>query len=118
MSASASTVDEQLRRHDQPGAQPDERRPGGVVELRFRLRLHGDAGARGQPVRRWRARRVRSPGAELPPAAAPGGDELMLMASSRPSSTTLEAVGLEVALDADAGIVKAIDGLNLAITRG
>ncbi len=40
------------------------------------------------------------------------------MASPRPPSTTLEAVGLEVALDADAGIVKAIDGLNLAITRG
>jgi len=36
----------------------------------------------------------------------------------RPSSTTLEIAGLEVALDADAGIVKAIDGLNLAITRG
>ena len=32
--------------------------------------------------------------------------------------TTLEITGLEVALDADAGIVKAIDGLNLAITRG
>jgi peptide/nickel transport system ATP-binding protein len=42
----------------------------------------------------------------------------MLMASPRPATTTLEAVGLEVALDADAGIVKAIDGLNLAITRG
>ena len=36
----------------------------------------------------------------------------------RRSSTTLEIAGLEVALDADAGIVKAIDGLNLAITRG
>ncbi|MDQ2928775.1 MAG: ABC transporter ATP-binding protein, partial [Pseudomonadota bacterium] len=33
-------------------------------------------------------------------------------------STTLEISGLEVALDADAGIVKAIDGMNLAITRG
>jgi peptide/nickel transport system ATP-binding protein len=33
-------------------------------------------------------------------------------------STTLEVAGLEVALDADAGIVKAIDGLTLAITRG
>ena len=42
----------------------------------------------------------------------------MLMASPRPPSTTLETVGLEVALDADAGIVKAIDGLQLAITRG
>ncbi len=31
---------------------------------------------------------------------------------------TLEIAGLEVALDADAGIVKAIDGMNLAITRG
>jgi len=40
------------------------------------------------------------------------------MATLRQSSTTLEATGLEVALDADAGIVKAIDGLNLAITRG
>ena len=40
------------------------------------------------------------------------------MATPRPSSTTLETTGLEVALDADAGIVKAIDGLNLAITRG
>ncbi len=34
------------------------------------------------------------------------------------SSTTLEITGLEVALDADAGLVKAIDGLTLAITRG
>ena len=40
------------------------------------------------------------------------------MATPRSASTTLEAAGLEVALDADAGIVKAIDGLNLAITRG
>jgi len=40
------------------------------------------------------------------------------MASLRLSSTTLEIAGLEVALDADAGIVKAIDGLHLAITRG
>jgi peptide/nickel transport system ATP-binding protein len=32
--------------------------------------------------------------------------------------TTLEITGLEVALDADAGLVKAIDGLTLAITRG
>ena len=31
---------------------------------------------------------------------------------------TLEITGLEVALDADAGLVKAIDGLTLAITRG
>jgi peptide/nickel transport system ATP-binding protein len=34
------------------------------------------------------------------------------------ASATLEITGLEVALDADAGIVKAIDGMNLAITRG
>jgi peptide/nickel transport system ATP-binding protein len=40
------------------------------------------------------------------------------MATLRRSSTTLEITGLEVALDADAGIVKAIDGLTLAITRG
>ncbi|MCE9657828.1 MAG: dipeptide ABC transporter ATP-binding protein [Burkholderiales bacterium] len=40
------------------------------------------------------------------------------MAAPRSSSTTLEITGLEVALDADAGIVKAIDGLTLAITRG
>ena len=40
------------------------------------------------------------------------------MATLRQTSTTLETAGLEVALDADAGIVKAIDGLNLAITRG
>ncbi len=40
------------------------------------------------------------------------------MTTPRQSSTTLETAGLEVALDADAGIVKAIDGLNLAITRG
>ena len=40
------------------------------------------------------------------------------MATVRQSSTTLEITGLEVALDADAGIVKAIDGLTLAITRG
>jgi peptide/nickel transport system ATP-binding protein len=33
-------------------------------------------------------------------------------------STTLEITGLEVSLDADAGVVKAIDGMNLAITRG
>ena len=32
--------------------------------------------------------------------------------------TTLEVSDLEVALDADAGLVKAIDGLALAITRG
>jgi peptide/nickel transport system ATP-binding protein len=32
--------------------------------------------------------------------------------------TTLEITGLEVALDADAGLVKAIDGLTLSITRG
>jgi len=40
------------------------------------------------------------------------------MATPRPASTTLEATGLEVALHADAGIAKAIDGLNLAISRG
>ena len=34
------------------------------------------------------------------------------------AGTTLEVTGLEVGLDADAGIVKAIDGLSLAITRG
>jgi peptide/nickel transport system ATP-binding protein len=34
------------------------------------------------------------------------------------SAATLEISDLEVALDADAGIVKAIDGLTLAITRG
>ncbi len=39
------------------------------------------------------------------------------MAPSR-GGATLEITDLEVALDADAGIVKAIDGLNLAITRG
>jgi peptide/nickel transport system ATP-binding protein len=39
------------------------------------------------------------------------------MAASR-GAATLEVTDLEVALDADAGIVKAIDGLNLAITRG
>ncbi|MEP7300638.1 MAG: ABC transporter ATP-binding protein [Caldimonas sp.] len=39
-------------------------------------------------------------------------------ASPARRSTTLEITGLEVALDADAGIVKAIDGLSLAITRG
>ena len=38
------------------------------------------------------------------------------MVSSR--GTTLEITGLEVALDADAGLVKAIDGLTLSITRG
>ena len=32
--------------------------------------------------------------------------------------TTLEITGLKVALDADAGLVKAIDGLTLSITRG
>ena len=37
------SVDEQLRRHDQPGPQGDEPRPGRVVELRRRVRLHGDA---------------------------------------------------------------------------
>ncbi len=40
------------------------------------------------------------------------------MTTLRRTSTTLEITGLEVALDADAGIVKAIDGLDLAITRG
>jgi peptide/nickel transport system ATP-binding protein len=39
------------------------------------------------------------------------------MAAAR-RGATLEISGLEVALDADAGIVKAIDGMNLAITRG
>ncbi len=38
------------------------------------------------------------------------------MAGAR--STRLEIADLEVALDADAGLVKAIDGLTLAITRG
>jgi peptide/nickel transport system ATP-binding protein len=33
-------------------------------------------------------------------------------------NTTLAVAGLEVALDADAGLVKAIDGLALAVTRG
>ncbi|HEX2541858.1 MAG TPA: ABC transporter ATP-binding protein [Caldimonas sp.] len=33
-------------------------------------------------------------------------------------TTTLEADDLEVALDADAGIVKALDGLSLAVERG
>ena len=34
------------------------------------------------------------------------------------TTTKLEVEGLEVALDADAGLVRAIDGLALAITRG
>ena len=40
------------------------------------------------------------------------------MATPRRSSTMLEITDLEVALDADAGLVKAIDGLTLAIARG
>src|ERR1019366_9043135 len=108
-------VDEQLRRHDQPGAQRDEPRSGRLVELRLRLRLHGHAGARRQPLRRRRAGRVRPACPELSPAPSPGGDELMPAARR---GATLEIAGLEVALDADAGIVKAIDGMNLAIKRG
>src|SRR4028118_1897706 len=44
----------------QSGSQRDEPRPGRLVELRLGIRLHGDSGARGQPVRRWRARCLRS----------------------------------------------------------
>ena len=49
-----------------------------------------------------------------PVARAPGRPH----AGRGASSTTLEITGLEVALDADAGLVKAIDGLTLSITRG
>jgi peptide/nickel transport system ATP-binding protein len=40
------------------------------------------------------------------------------MRSPATSQTTLAAADLEVALDADSGIVKAVDGLSLAIERG
>ncbi|MGZ5715570.1 MAG: ABC transporter ATP-binding protein [Caldimonas sp.] len=55
------------------------------------------------------------------PAAKPAGASAGRgPAAERPGrrGTRLEIAGLEVALDADAGIVKAIDGLTLAITRG
>ncbi len=65
------SVDEQLRRHDQPGAQRDVARPDRLVELRRRVRLHGDAGAGGEPVRRRRAHRVRPALAGLPSAPVP-----------------------------------------------
>jgi ABC-type arginine transport system permease subunit len=59
-------------------------------------------------------RSIRAPAASG--RAAPRGDELM--ATPDPRRRPSRLAGLEVALDADAGIVKAIDGLNLAITRG
>ncbi len=52
-------VDEQLRRHDQPGAQRDEPRPGGLVALRGGVRLHG---------RRWCWRPTCSPTACATPS--------------------------------------------------
>ena len=50
---------------------------------------------------------------ELPAAAAPRGDELMATPATRRCSRSTTS---KVALDADAGIVKAIDGLSLAIS--
>ena len=47
-------VDEQLWRHDQPGAHRDEPRPAGVVVIRRGVQLHGCARARGQPFCRRR----------------------------------------------------------------
>ncbi len=43
------------RRHDQPGTHRDESRSAGLVVVRGCIRLHGHAGARGQPLRRRRA---------------------------------------------------------------
>ena len=71
------SVDEQLRRHDQPGAQRDEPRPRRVVVLRLGLRLHGGAGAGRQPVRRRRARCLRSACAGVPAAPGAGSGEIM-----------------------------------------
>ncbi|MGZ5187684.1 MAG: ATP-binding cassette domain-containing protein, partial [Caldimonas sp.] len=53
-------------------------------------------------------------------ATKPAGASAGRGPAERPGrrGTRLEIAGLEVALDADAGIVKAIDGLTLAITRG
>jgi len=64
------SVDEQLRRHDQPGPQRDEPRPAGVVVVRGRVRLHGHAGARRESVRRRCSRCLRPTGARVPSAVA------------------------------------------------
>src|SRR5205085_7548377 len=65
-----------------------------------------------EPVRRRRARRVR-PACPALPRPAPGGAR-----AQRVLIAMLQADDLHVALDADAGVVKAIDGLRLSISRG
>ena len=64
---------DELRRHDQSGPLGDVARPGGLVELRGGLRLHGDPGAGRESVRRRRARRLRSPFAQSAAACAVAG---------------------------------------------
>ncbi|MBL8330966.1 MAG: ABC transporter ATP-binding protein [Rubrivivax sp.] len=106
------SVDEQLRRHDQLRAQRDEPRPAGLVALCRGLRLHGGAGAGGQPVCRRRARCLRSAGPQLPAARAAAAQEPLTL------ETMLQIKDIQVELDAEAGLVRAIDGLRLTLQRG
>ena len=89
--------------------------PDRVVELRGRVRLHGDGGAGRQPVRRRRARRVRPARPRVPPAPGHHAPASRAEAGGR---EMLQTQDLKVALDAELGLVKAIDGLTLAIQRG
>src|SRR5579871_1063861 len=71
--------------------------------------------ARAPGARAWRARAAR------PPSRRPGRPEAPRRrppARPLPEAAVLETRDLKVALDADAGLVKALDGLTLAIDRG
>src|SRR6185369_11300521 len=117
-------------RNDQPRAHRDVARPARVVALRRGVRIHGDARAGRQPLRRRRARRLRPACQRLartripqPPgprcrARGRQGRRVMQRDLLPATASRLDIRDLHVALDAEAGIVRAIDGLSLSIQRG
>src|SRR5581483_2216935 len=95
--------DHQLWHHDQRRAPRDGPRPDRVVVARGGFLLHVRAGPRREPLRRRRARRLRSPGAHGHGAGM---------------TAVLEVQGLRTVLDTSGGVVRAVDGVSFDLAKG